>query len=876
MSSPHEAGAAGGPGTDRPNRVNLEVDAASAQVFPAIRGRQLASMGRRFCAAFVTWILVALPATAFLVGVFATLAGRDVAPLVAKVLTAGILISVATLAAEVVGLALAGTTLGGWIFRVRHVNVFTGQQGGASAVVKYLTHTLWMVVTAGLGAIADLTAIRERLQRTSVDHWFRIVALAPARDTLKAAGAQEATDEANDAGDGIVAIDPEDPNAQLPEVPDFDQQAAAEPETDFDEPDRPASVSLGSAKNNPRPGGSDGSKPTARPQLSNSTPGADSSSAAPRSSAKRPTVATVDLRDHPGSGPDRPSAQVKEEVGASLEGSAPGVCSSVRSVAGGSDDPVAVAVLAAGSQEVVDTKAPQDQNTASSPDATAPEKPEAADSREAAETDLPQVHVETDLPGETHVPGAPDLAAPPALVDVEATSADGAVQIEPAAQSAPTVVDVSGASQGTNNTSVDGSGTTSEEHDPTILEVVKPAGVQVLQPQNQNATDAAAQAGQAPQVQAVVHQPVNSGIVADSIAEATRAHTNASAAQESAAQADSVDTHAAKADVRAAETATQDNQPAELVESAEQVNLVESAASDEVVEPVEGVEPVEAIESKTDSKGESDQNLSSQTVTDSSAERLGSPATRNGDVPHTEKIYTQTSAAPPRPAVEFTNNSPKIFPKRVDSDSSVEGSVSVRPSASSELTSEAGTIFESDKSSPQLEKSSESSPAAEVGPSVERNDALRSVQVSPVDLRSQTPVDSQMTTNVKEEATVVVSPDELAEAAQQQDAVITLDDGTALAVPAGVTLLGRNPAVNDEFANACVHTIKDLSYSVSKTHLALGYGDTFWIMDLGSTNGTFLLDDSGALRRLPANQRVEVTQGVSIKFGERTFSVTRS
>lgn len=861
MSSPHEAGAAGGPGPDRTNRVNLEVDSASAQVFPAIRGRQLASMGRRFCAAFVTWILVALPATAFLVGVVATLAGRDVEPLVGKVLTAGILISVATLAAEVVGLALAGTTLGGWVFRVRHVNVFTGQQGGASAVVKYLTHTLWMVVTAGLGAIADLTAIRERLQRTSVDHWFRIVALAPARDTLKAAGVQEMTDEANGAGDGIVAIDPEDPNAQLPEVPDFDQPAAAEPETDFDEPDRPASVSLGSATKNPRPGGSDGSKPTARPQLSNSTPGADSSSSQPRSSAKRPTVATVDLRDHPGSGPDRPSAQLKEEVGASREGSAPGVSSSVRSVAGGSDDPVAVAVLAAGSQEVVDTKAPHDQKTASSPDAAAPEKPEVADSGEAAEADAPQGHVETDVPGET------DLPAPSVVADVEAKSSDGAVQIEPAEQSAPTVVDVSDVSQGTNNTSVDGSGTTSEEHDPTILEVVKPAGVQVLQPQNQSATDTAAQAGQAPQVRGVIHQPVNSGIVADSIAEATRAHTNASAAQESEAQADAVDAHEAKTDVKAAEIAIQDAQPAELVESAEPVAAVE---------PVEVADSVEAIESKTDSKGESDESLSSQTVTGSSTEQLEPPATRNGDVPHTEKIYTQTSAAPPRPAVEFTNSSPKIFPKRVDSGSSGEGSVSVKPSDSSELTSEAGTIFESDKSSPQLEKSSESSPAAEVGPSVERNDALRSVQVSPVDLRPQTPVDSQMTTNVKEEATVVVSPDELAEAAQQQDAVITLDDGTALAVPAGVTLLGRNPAVNDEFANACVHTIKDLSYSVSKTHLALGYGDTFWIMDLGSTNGTFLLDDSGALRRLPANQRVEVTQGVSIKFGERTFSVTRS
>lgn len=860
----------------QPGRVNLEVDVASAQVFPAVRGRQLASMGRRFCAAFVTWLLVALPATLFFGGVIATALGSAVPSWLAQLLTAGIFLSVVTLAAEVVGLALVGSTLGGWFFRVRHVNIFTGQHGGPSAVVKYLTHTLWLVITGGLGALVDLTAITERLQRTSVDHWFRIVALAPLGDTLKAANAAglAAGQTSESDSDPVVAIDPDSPNAQLPEIP-VDEAGLGASDS--------RSLRTSSDHGDDSPGGSGGpgsdeaelpSGGTSIPVTSSEDGGAGdgatgSAAQVSGASASQSVAGLVDLREGPtptseprGSNPtgshtsrsdssSSPSdSSSQQDPQASLVSAAIGAAPTAVGAANGSSE------LNELSGVLVDDgySASSREDYASAGDRNGPLTSYAAEQSSchdryagdvspvdaSAGASLVQTQVSADVETAVSVAEAgfasmEDEASKTDSdvcldenqtsvqetcdgVDVDSSASDelSSVHVE-SGQSSHQVIDLDSQVEG---------GDQSSPVEPAV-DVIKPHGVAVLKVTDEDLDPAASPvetALSAAAAQDVPEQPVNSSIVAESITEPV--------------------------DVP---TAT----PLGATSTSSETGL-------------------ESRPGNVRSSSDLADTATEKAVPGTSVEVSPSTESNESDAHHSSTLSGGAAAIERKPAVRLTNNSPKILPQGVDTENVRGSNGDSNGEVVPELTSEAGTIFETEESPSQLGQSQHGSKPAEVGPSSERNLPLRSVQVSPVDLQEKTPVDSHMTANVKEEATVVVSPDELAEAAQQQDAVITLDDGTALAVPAGVTLLGRNPAVNDEFANACVHTIKDLSYSVSKTHLALGYGDTFWIMDLGSTNGTFLLDDSGALRRLPANQRVEVTQGVKIKFGERTFSVTRS
>lgn len=92
-----------------------------------------------------------------------------------------------------------------------------------------------------------------------------------------------------------------------------------------------------------------------------------------------------------------------------------------------------------------------------------------------------------------------------------------------------------------------------------------------------------------------------------------------------------------------------------------------------------------------------------------------------------------------------------------------------------------------------------------------------------------------------------------------------------LSVPT-VANIGRRPDPSEEGDQLVA--VGDDQGTVSKTHLRLEHarGRT-WVTDLHSTNGTDLLDDDGP-RPLAPGQRTELDDGVRVRIGKRTFTVS--
>ncbi|MFG6444363.1 RDD family protein [Microbacterium sp. P07] len=94
-----------------------------------------------------------------------------------------------------------------------------------------------------------------------------------------------------------------------------------------------------------------------------------------------------------------------------------------------------------------------------------------------------------------------------------------------------------------------------------------------------------------------------------------------------------------------------------------------------------------------------------------------------------------------------------------------------------------------------------------------------------------------------------------------------------LALPTAVNL-GRNP-VATEPGDALI-VVTDPDRLISKTHLRLEHdGETAWVTDSGSTNGSELVDDDGRGRVLAAGVRTRLDDGVRVRLGERIFTVSR-
>lgn len=103
--------------------------------------------------------------------------------------------------------------------------------------------------------------------------------------------------------------------------------------------------------------------------------------------------------------------------------------------------------------------------------------------------------------------------------------------------------------------------------------------------------------------------------------------------------------------------------------------------------------------------------------------------------------------------------------------------------------------------------------------------------------------------------------------------LLSFDTGqrAQLRVPT-IANLGRRPDASDPEDQLVV--VDDPDGSVSKTHLRLEYrGDSVWVTDLGSTNGSEMVDDTGEASALPRAARMRIDDGASVRIGQRSFTV---
>lgn len=140
--------------------------------------------------------------------------------------------------------------------------------------------------------------------------------------------------------------------------------------------------------------------------------------------------------------------------------------------------------------------------------------------------------------------------------------------------------------------------------------------------------------------------------------------------------------------------------------------------------------------------------------------------------------------------------------------------------------------------------------------------------------RPATPVVTPLV--VERSAPVVVETPPAASARQPVSSaavvpVATLDTGESMPVR-GTMILGRAPRQSDGLGQASLIVVSD--QSISANHLALGAGPGGpWVMDLKSTNGSWVEQDGAEARRLEPLARVPLSPGAVVKFGRRSFVV---
>ncbi|WP_407341314.1 RDD family protein [Pengzhenrongella phosphoraccumulans] len=102
---------------------------------------------------------------------------------------------------------------------------------------------------------------------------------------------------------------------------------------------------------------------------------------------------------------------------------------------------------------------------------------------------------------------------------------------------------------------------------------------------------------------------------------------------------------------------------------------------------------------------------------------------------------------------------------------------------------------------------------------------------------------------------------------------LVFDTGEVVHV-AGDGVVGRNPAPAPGESVTHRVCIPDRERSVSKTHLGFGLDvGGLWVADLGSTNGSVLIDADGVHTALGAGVRAHVTRGSVVQIGDHSFRV---
>lgn len=110
-------------------------------------------------------------------------------------------------------------------------------------------------------------------------------------------------------------------------------------------------------------------------------------------------------------------------------------------------------------------------------------------------------------------------------------------------------------------------------------------------------------------------------------------------------------------------------------------------------------------------------------------------------------------------------------------------------------------------------------------------------------------------------------------AAPLRTPVLLFDDGLTLAVR-GNGLLGRAPEAQPGERVEHLYSIDDPARQLSKTHLAFGIdAHGVWIMDRGSSNGTYVTIGAGAAFALEVGKPHRIGPGAVVEIGDRTFTV---
>lgn len=101
-------------------------------------------------------------------------------------------------------------------------------------------------------------------------------------------------------------------------------------------------------------------------------------------------------------------------------------------------------------------------------------------------------------------------------------------------------------------------------------------------------------------------------------------------------------------------------------------------------------------------------------------------------------------------------------------------------------------------------------------------------------------------------------------------AELVLDTGQRVAL-VGPVVIGRAPRAQPSEPMATLLALDDNTMSVSATHLIVGPAPTgAWVHDVGSTNGSSVVDPSGVTTTLLPGVRVLISNGSSIRFGDRS------
>lgn len=119
----------------------------------------------------------------------------------------------------------------------------------------------------------------------------------------------------------------------------------------------------------------------------------------------------------------------------------------------------------------------------------------------------------------------------------------------------------------------------------------------------------------------------------------------------------------------------------------------------------------------------------------------------------------------------------------------------------------------------------------------------------------------------------VAAPPPVQQVVVGEQLLLTMDTGQRLQLPLPLALnLGRKPDPSE--ASDQLWVVEDPDNSVSKTHLRVeSRGDSVWLTDLGSTNGSSMLDETGAASPLAPGVRVRLEDGSRVKVGDRSFTV---